>query len=120
MFYFDTEETKDTWTNRLNDQYRNRNYNLFEPMVGVLNAVKLCSNGNQNDYYIKTSSVIDYAWPPIKIFDPLQKKIGGIRIPKIDSYILDTGLQNEIRKLLTKVKLKAEYFSNAPRRKRKF
>lgn len=93
---------------------------MYEPMMGILNSVKLCSNGNQSSYFVKTSSVIDFAWPPLKVLDPLSKKIGDIRIPSVDSYILDTHLQGEIRKLLSKVKLKVDYESKAPLRSSKF
>jgi hypothetical protein len=98
------------------DKHLQRNRNVYEPMMGILNAVKLCSNGNQSSYFVKTSPVIDFAWPPLKVLDPLSKKIGEVRIPSIDSYILDKDLQGEIRKLLSKVKLKVEYESKAPPR----
>lgn len=77
--------------------------------MGLLNAAKLCVHNNELSYYVKSSAVIDYAWPPIKVLDPTSKAVGGIFIQNCHSYIMDERVQQDIRNLLKKVKIKVEY-----------
>ena len=102
------------WYKLISQPIRTQEKN-YMPILGLIQAVKFCREGNNFSFYLTSNTAIDFAtreyWRNelVPLLNPLDRTICGVRVGDLSRPIVDLRTQKDIETELRKLKIKVWY-----------